>query len=94
MFFERQEVDVDIYKQDTFKQNYNMPDQMMGCPIIEPPIQKCVKRDIIHEVNHICPVCTKIINNHIYKHNYIPEYSCCEENIVTNIDQGSCCQFR
>ena len=31
---------------------------------------------------------------HVYKHTYRPEYSCCEENVVSNIDNGSCCNFR
>lgn len=39
---------------------------------------------------HICPINTKIINNHIYKHVYIPQYTCSEEDIVTNIDECGC----
>ena len=58
-------------------------------PIMECPVEKCVQKDIIHEVQHICPINTKIINNHIFKHVYIPQYSCCEEDIVTNVDD--CC---
>ncbi len=59
-------------------------------PIIEPPIEKCIQKDIIHEVEHICPINTKIINNHIFKHVYIPEYSCCEEDIYINVDECGC----
>ena len=59
-------------------------------PIMEAPIEKCVQKDIVHEVEHICPINTRIINNHIYKHVYIPQYSCCEEDIVTNIDECGC----
>jgi len=62
-------------------------------PVVELPIEKCVKRDICHDVQHICPIHTKMINNHIYSHDYIPQYTCSEENIVTNLNQGSCCQF-
>jgi hypothetical protein len=78
-------------------------DGMGGCgcgcqtpcdPIIEAPVERCVKRDICHEVQHICPVNTRIINNHIFRHTYAPHYTCCEENVVTNLDQGSCCNFR
>lgn len=68
-----------------------------GCgmePIVEAPIEKCVRRDICHEVQHVCPIHTKIINNHIYRHTYVPQYSCSEENLVSNIDQGSCCNFQ
>ena len=63
-------------------------------PIVESPIEKCVHREIIHKVNHVCPIHTKIINHHIYKHCYTPQYTCCEENQVVNIDEGSCCNYR
>jgi len=43
---------------------------------------------------HVCPIRTKIINHHVYRHTYRPEYSCCEENVVSNIDNGSCSCFR
>ncbi len=63
------------------------------CPIIEPPIEKCIKRDFCHEVKHICPIHTKIINNHIFRHTYAPHYTCSEENVVCNTQLGSCCDF-
>lgn len=63
-------------------------------PIVEPMQEKCVHRTIMHEVPHVCPIRTKIINHHVYRHTYRPEYSCCEENVVSNIDNGSCCNFR
>ena len=69
---------------------------MMGSvqgPIIEPGRERVVQRNIIHEVKHICPMNTKIINNHIFKHTYEPRYTCCEENTCTNIQCGSCCNF-
>ena len=59
-------------------------------PIMEKPIEKCVQKDIIHEVEHICPINTRVINNHIYKHVYIPQYTCREEDVVTNVDDCSC----
>lgn len=63
-----------------------------GCdPIMEPCIEKCVKRDFCHEVKHICPVHTRIINNHIFRHVYDPQFTQSEENVVTNLDPGSCC---
>jgi hypothetical protein len=43
---------------------------------------------------HVCPVHTRIINHHVYKHTYRPAYSCSEENTVSNVQVGSCCQFR
>ena len=84
-------VDIDMI------QNGQMNDTMsttMGCPIREPMKEKCVHRTIVHEVPHVCPIRTKIINHHVYKHTYRPEYSCCEENTVSNVQCGSCCNFR
>ena len=72
----------------------------MGCgcvcpPIIEPPVIECpqikiLNQHIIHEVPHIVPVNTKIIKHHIYKHHYQPQYSACEENVVTNVVEPPC----
>ena len=81
--------------------NYNMNDMsgdttMMGSvqgPIVEPGRERVVQRNIIHEVKHICPMNTKIINNHIFRHTYEPRYTCCEENTCTNVQCGSCCNF-
>ena len=63
-------------------------------PIMEPGRERVVQRNIVHEVKHICPMNTRIINNHIFRHTYQPRYTCCEENVVTNQQCGSCCQFR
>ncbi len=62
--------------------------------VIEPAINKCVEREFFYEVPHVCPIHTHIINKHIYRHTYRPEYSCSEENIICNQDPGSCCNFR
>lgn len=43
---------------------------------------------------HVCPINTRVVNNHVYRHTYQPRYTCCEENVVTNEQCGSCCQFR
>lgn len=64
-----------------------------GCqsqPIIEPCINKCVEREFCHQVPHVCPIHTHVINRHIYQHTYTPQYSTSEENQVINIDNGSC----
>ena len=63
------------------------------CPIIEPTINKCIEREFCHEVPHVCPIHTHIINKHIYNHTYTPEYSWSEENQVINIDNGSCAKY-
>ena len=75
---------------------FDTGDTMMGSvegPIVEPGRERIVQRNIVHEVRHICPMNTKIINNHIFKHTYQPHYTCCEENTVTNLQCGSCCNF-
>lgn len=76
--------------------NYNMPVQQANvmAPIIEPGRERVVNRTFVHEVPHICPINTRIINNHIYRHTYQPRYTCCEENTCTNVQCGSCCCFR
>lgn len=63
-------------------------------PIVEPMKERCIHREIYHEVPHVCPMRTRIINHHIYKHTYRPQYSCQEENVVSNMQCGSCNQFR
>ena len=72
--------------------NYEM-NQTCNNPIVEPMQERCIHRTIMHEVNHVCPIRTKIINHHVYRHTYRPEYSCCEENTVSNIDNGGCSSF-
>ena len=62
-------------------------------PVYECPVEKCIHRQIVHEVPHVCPVNTKIINHHIYKHTYSPCYTCCEENEVCNVNEGCCSKF-
>ena len=60
-------------------------------PVYEAPIEKCIKKDFVHEIVHVCPIHTKVVNNHIYKHTYVPEYTCSEENVCTNYDDGCNC---
>ncbi len=43
---------------------------------------------------HVCPIHTRVINHHVYRHTYRPAYTCSEENVVSNVQCGSCCQFR
>ena len=62
-------------------------------PIVEPMQQRVINRTIVHEVPHICPMQTKIVNHHVFKHTYQPSYSCCEENVCSNVYEGSCCNF-
>ena len=87
------EMNVDIDMISNGQMNNQMSVSNMA-PITEAPQERCVHRTIVHEVPHVCPIRTRIINHHIYRHTYRPEYSCCEENTVTNVQCGSCCQFR
>ena len=65
-----------------------------GCdPIIEQPIERCIERNICHKVEHVCPIHTRVINNHIIEHTYRPEYTCSEENVVVNNDCNKCSGF-
>ncbi len=80
-----------FFNNNCCEQTCSMQENNCGCdPIVEQPIERCIERNICHKVQHICPIHTKIINNHIYEHTYTPEYTCSEENIVTNIDPGCC----
>ncbi len=65
--------------------------QGMVCPpVYECPQERCVHRQIVHEVPHVCPVNTRIINHHIYKHTYTPCYTCTEENEICNVTENPC----
>lgn len=76
-------------------QNNMMNQQMdMSTPTCETPRERCIHRTFVHEVPHVCPIRTRIINHHVYRHTYRPEYSCCEENVVSNVQCGSCCDFK
>lgn len=66
---------------------------MVCPPVYECPQERCIHRQIVHEVPHVCPVNTRIINHHIYKHTYSPCYTCTEENEVCNIQDNCPCKF-
>ena len=83
---------VNMNMNENFDGGYDMG--MVSGPVMEPGRERVVQRNIVHEVKHVCPINTRIINNHIYRHTYQPRYTCCEENVVTNQQCGSCCQFR
>ena len=105
--FRQEDVDINITNQnvnsnmnDNMNMNFNQ-NQMGGISmgdmmshVIEPGRERVVNRTFVHEVPHICPINTRIINNHVYKHTYQPRYTCCEENTCTNVQCGSCCCFK
>ena len=86
-------IDMDIENNMPISIDPNMPGSITQ-PIIEPMQQRIVNRTIVHEVPHICPLQTKIVNHHVFKHTYQPSYSCCEENVCSEVQCGSCCNFR
>ena len=62
-------------------------------PVYECPQERVCHRTITHEVPHICPCNTRIINHHVYRHCYTPCYTACEENVVSNVYDGCCGRY-
>lgn len=62
-------------------------------PVYECPQERVCHRTITHEVPHICPCNTRIINHHVYRHCYTPCYTACEENVVSNVYDGCCGKY-
>ncbi len=82
-----QDMDVDINMMNNNPMN-NMPMNNNGVQ------ERVINRTFVHEVPHTCPIHTRIINHHIYKHTYRPVYTCSEENVCSNVQCGSCCDFK
>ncbi len=76
---------------DMFMNNSNLINEC--APIMEAPCERVCHREICHNVEHIQPINTRIINHHIYHHTFTPCYTCCEENEICNVyDQNPCCR--
>ncbi len=86
------DMNVDINMNSNMGTMKESPNMNMGC--CEGVQEKCIHKTIVHEVPHICPIHTRIINHHVFKHTYRPQYTCSEENVVSNVQCGSCSQFR
>ena len=84
-------IDMDIEMNNV---GFNAQPQVMSNPIIEPVQERIVNRTIVHNVPHVCPIQTRIINHHVFRHTYQPAYSCCEENVCSEVQCGSCCCFK
>ena len=72
------------------------PVQLEGvtCPVVmEAPIERVCHREICHHVPHVCPINTRVVNHHIYRHTYTPQYTCCEENEKCDVYEGNCCNY-
>ena len=83
-----QDMDVDV--------NNHYGPSMMNAPMpCNNGVQeRVINRTFVHEVPHTCPIHTRIINHHVYKHTFRPVYTCSEENVCSNVQCGSCSQFQ
>ena len=54
MFFNNRKCGCGCDMNNNMDMNYNYNYNMNNCPIMEPPIEKCVQKDIYHEVEHVC----------------------------------------
>ena len=72
-------------KKEGMMDTCNMASEMCA-PIYECPEERCIHKEIIHDVNHIKPINTRIINHHIYRHTYTPMFTCTEENEICNVN--------
>lgn len=88
------ENDVDVNMMYNSSTMGNQVYSSMSNPINEGVQERVVQRTIVHDVPHVCPIHTRVINHHVYRHTYRPQYTCSEENTVSNVQCGSCCQFR
>lgn len=86
-------IDIDLNQSQNLVNGPMMTGQMASTPIIEPMRERVVNRTIEHVVPHVCPVRTRIINHHVFKHTYQPNYTCCEENVCSHVQCGSCCNY-
>lgn len=82
-------------KGEEMMNHYEMYGSCMTPPVACPPIyecprERCVHREIMHEVPHIVPINTRVINHHIYRHTYQPMYTCTTEDQVCNVGERPC----
>ncbi len=56
------------------------------CVVMEPCVNKCCETETCYDVKHVIPVHTHVVNKHIYKHTYEPQYSCSSEDQVINVN--------
>ena len=77
-----------MYNQEMYTPCMTPP--VMCPPIYECPRERCVHREIMHEVPHIIPINTRIINHHIYRHTYSPMYTSTNDDIVCNVCEKTC----
>jgi hypothetical protein len=88
---------------DDRQQGQMAPMTGMGCPpmaacptppVVEAPRERVVNRCIVHQVPHVCPINTRVINHHVCRHTYCPAYTSCEQNVVSHVHEGCCGMFQ
>lgn len=87
-------VDMDVAMNDNMNNGQVIQSNEMVAPVSSPVRERCVHKTIIHDVPHVCPIHTRIINHHVFRHTYRPQYTCSEENVCSNVECGSCNQFQ
>lgn len=85
-------------KQDAYAMPNMQNEGMMssGCvmnPVYECPQERVCERYIMHEVPHVMPINTKIINHHIYRHTFTPCYTMSECDTCENVYDPCCKNF-
>lgn len=63
----------------------SMPEGCACPPVYECPQERVCERYIVHEVPHVMPINTKIINHHIYRHTFTPCYTMSECDTCENV---------
>ena len=65
-----------------------------SCPcVMECPQERVCHIETIHNVPHVIPINTRVINHHIYRHTYQPMYTCTMEDEVSNVCDYNSCGF-
>ena len=71
--------------------NNEYENQGCGCqPIYECPKEQTCERVIYHDVQHIVPIHTNIVNHHIYRHSFVPCYTMSECHTCENVYEQRC----
>ena len=61
--------------------------------VMECPQERVCHIETIHNVPHVIPINTRVINHHIYRHTYQPMYTCTMEDQVSNVCDYNSCGF-
>lgn len=65
---------------------YSMDNTGCMCPpVYECPTERVCERIIVHEVPHVVPINTKMINHHVYRHTFTPCYTYSECDTCENV---------